>query len=330
MRKSAFLKTVLEFGTALVSHQVGRLAPAMQIQDSEITYRRRQGRSCIEQEFKGFLGYIQYYEIEIDTDIVIPMEVRQRDIYGLYSLRVKGRMHLSDQHGKKITQFKDRRALYQYLPPGEYYLHLTAGKYRFLCVYFDIGIFDGGADESFDFIKELLDAHRTATNIPLKTIDFRIGPVTEYTIEHLFANLKAGDLDCQIFIIHTMKELVKLARTKIAEARDGSTHKARLANSAKLLIALYVDKDGIKCSLERVADKLATSVNNLQKIFKAETGKTPTQYIIELVITRAKQHLDLGKTSDDTATACGFGDLSNFYRFFKRETKITPKQYQDK
>lgn len=330
MRKSAFFKTVLQFGQALSAHQVGKLAPAMRIQDSAIIYRRQQGRSCIEQEFKGFLGYLQYYEISVDADIIIPMEVGQRDIYGLYSLRVKGRMHLRDQQGKKITQFKDRRALYQYLPPSEYYLHLTAGKYQFLCYYFDIGIFDGGADESFDFLRELLDAQRTAAEAPIKTLDFRIGPVTEYTIEFLFANLKKGDLDSQVFIIHTMKELVKLALKKINEERDGMTHKARIANAAKLLIEHYVKQDGIKCNLERIADKLAISVNYLQKVFKAETGKTPTQCINELVLAFAKSRLDHGENRSDTATACGFGDLSNFYRFFKREAGLTPKEYQDK
>lgn len=185
----------------------------------------------------------------------------------------------------------------------------------------------GGADESFDFIQELLDAQRSAAPNPIKTIDFRIGPVTEYTIEQLFANLKAGDLDCQVFIIHTVKELVKLARTKIAEARDDSTHKARIANSAKLLIALYVEEDGIKCSLERVADKLAISVNYLHIIFKAETETTPLQYINELLLIRIKIYLDQSLSIGETADKCSFADTSGLHKFFKREAGITPNQY---
>lgn len=321
---------VLEFGPALAPHQVGKLAPKMRINDSEIIYRSRPGRSCIEQEFKGFLGYIQYYEISIDTDIIIPMEVRQRDIYGLYSLRVKGRMHLYSQQGKKITPFKDRRALYQYLPPSEYYLHLTAGKYQFLCFYFDIGIFDGGADESFDFLKDLLDAQRTAAIVPRTTNDFRIGPVTEYTIELLFANLKTSDLDSQVFIIHTMKELVKLALKKINEDRDGMTNTAIIANSAKLLIAGYVEDEGIKCSLECIADKLAISVNYLHIVFKAETRTTPLQYINTMVLMRAKKYLDQGNSIRDTTENLGFVDISHFHKFFKGKMGMTPKEYQNR
>ncbi|MFD2554206.1 helix-turn-helix transcriptional regulator [Sphingobacterium tabacisoli] len=330
MRKSAFFKTVLEFGPALAPHQVGKLAPTMRINDSEITYRSRPGRSCIEQEFKGFLGYIQYYEILIDSDITIPLEIRQRDIYGLYSLRVKGRMHLCDQYGKRITAFKDRRALYQYLPPTEYYLHLTAGKYQFLCFYFDIGIFDGGADESFDFLKDLLDAQRTAAVVPRTTNDFWIGPVTEYTIELLFANLKRSDLDSQVFIIHTMKELVKLALKKINEDRDGTTHRARIANAAKILIAGYVEEYGIKCHLERIADKLAISVNYLHIVFKGETDTTPLQYINEMVLIRVKNMLDERQSIRNVSEKCGFAELSGFYRFFKRKTGMTPKEYQNR
>ena len=41
----------------------------------------------------------------------------------------------------------------------------------------------------------------------------------------------------------------------------------------------------------------------------------------------AKQMLSEGKPSSEVYQKCGFGDYSNFYRAFKAEYQISPKEY---
>ena len=41
----------------------------------------------------------------------------------------------------------------------------------------------------------------------------------------------------------------------------------------------------------------------------------------------AKQMLSSGKPSTEVYQSCGFGDYSNFYRAFKAEYQISPKEY---
>ena len=41
----------------------------------------------------------------------------------------------------------------------------------------------------------------------------------------------------------------------------------------------------------------------------------------------AKQMLSTGKPSSEVYQSCGFGDYSNFYRAFRAEYQISPKEF---
>lgn len=329
MRKSALFKTASIFGPALQPTQAGNLTPALRIQDGTITYRKTGSRSCIEQDFKGYLGYLQHFDWVIDRDAVIPVVVKQRDIYAIYAIRTTGRLHLSDSKGWHIAELRKRRARYIYLPPGDYTLHVSAGRHQLFYFYFSIGIFDGGADDTFDFLKPLLEAHRQQSCTPLASRDFGICPVTESYIQFLCKQLKKGDLDSQIFIIDRMKELVKLSLQKIKQEHEPRSHTQALAESAKALIEINTEADGIQYKLDTLADKLNISLNYLHIVFKAETGMSLRKHINTLVCEHAKKHLHSGQSILETAYLCGFADVSGFYKFFKRQTGLTPKQFID-
>ncbi|WP_169305653.1 helix-turn-helix domain-containing protein [Sphingobacterium alkalisoli] len=329
MRKSALFKTESIFGRALRQSEIKKLTPSLKIQDGEIIYRRTGSCSSIEQDFKGYLGYLQHFDWVIDRDIVVPVQVKQRDVYAIYAMRARGRLHLTDNEGKHIMALGERRARYVYLPPGDYSLHLSAGRYQLFDFYFSIGIFDDGADETFDFLKPLLDAHRSAASEPIVTVDFHVGTETEIYIQVLCAGLKKGDLDSQIFIILTMKELVKLSLEEIRQEYDPGSHAAAIAASAKLLIEINTEAYGIQYKLDVLPSMLNISRNHLQFIFKAETGQSLKQYQNVLVSKKAKALLTAQKTIQYTSDACGFVNVQSFCRFFKKETGITPAEFRD-
>ncbi|WP_196940676.1 helix-turn-helix domain-containing protein [Sphingobacterium pedocola] len=327
MRKSALFKTESIFGPALRQSEIGKLAPSLKIQDGEIIYRRTGSCSSIEQDFKGYLGYLQHFDWVIDRDIIIPVQVKQRDVYAIYAMRAKGHLNLTDNEGKHIMALGERRARYVYLPPGDYLLHLSAGRYQLFDFYFSIGIFDDGADETFDFLKPLLDAHRSAAAEPIVSVDFLVGAQTETYIEALCSRLIKGDLDSQIFIIVTMKELVKLSRKKIKQEYEPDDYKKSVADAAKIILDINTETYGIKCKFDTIAEKLNITLNYLQIIFKDETGLSLQQYVNELVTERAKKHLRDGLSIRITTEKCGFADISGFCKFFKREVGLTPRQF---
>ena len=78
-----------------------------------------------------------------------------------------------------------------------------------------------------------------------------------------------------------------------------------------------------------LAEKLCLSPSQLNRKLSAVSGFTPSIYILNLRIERAKKKL-LGedKSISQIAEECGFNDIAYFSRIFKRETKATPSQYR--
>lgn len=77
-----------------------------------------------------------------------------------------------------------------------------------------------------------------------------------------------------------------------------------------------------------LAKKLDISEVYLRKLFLANLGITPKQYILELRINKAKQLLtDNNYTVTEISEKCGFSSLYHFCRIFKEKTEQTPLEY---
>jgi AraC family L-rhamnose operon regulatory protein RhaS len=79
--------------------------------------------------------------------------------------------------------------------------------------------------------------------------------------------------------------------------------------------------------IEELADLANMSYRSYTEQFKRRTGKTVTQYLAERRVDYAKR---LMLETDDILFAsaeAGFGDLTHFYRVFKKLTGVTPKQF---
>lgn len=79
--------------------------------------------------------------------------------------------------------------------------------------------------------------------------------------------------------------------------------------------------------IEELADLANMSYRSYTEQFKRRTGRTVTQYLTERRVEYAKR---LMLETDDILFAsfeAGFGDLTHFYRVFKKFTGMTPKQF---
>jgi AraC family L-rhamnose operon regulatory protein RhaS len=82
-------------------------------------------------------------------------------------------------------------------------------------------------------------------------------------------------------------------------------------------------------SLEAVADRLMMSKRSLTGIFRRLTGTSVLQYVRKLRVEHAKALLSESDRSVITISfECGFDNLSNFYRSFKKDTNISPHQWR--
>ncbi len=80
-------------------------------------------------------------------------------------------------------------------------------------------------------------------------------------------------------------------------------------------------------SLDLLANKFFISKYHLSREFNRLVGTSVYRYIIQKRLVIAKQMLGEGIPSSEVYQHCGFGDYSNFYRAFKAEYQISPKEY---
>jgi transcriptional regulator GlxA family with amidase domain len=82
-------------------------------------------------------------------------------------------------------------------------------------------------------------------------------------------------------------------------------------------------------SLAELARHLSVSERTLNRRFKLATGQAPLQYLQSLRVAVAKRLLE-GRAASVEAVAArvGYHDLSTFRRLFRRETGLSPRDYQ--
>ena len=80
-------------------------------------------------------------------------------------------------------------------------------------------------------------------------------------------------------------------------------------------------------SLDDLANRFFISKYHLAREFQRLVGTSVHRYIVQKRLVMAKQMLSTGKPSSEVYQNCGFGDYSNFYRAFKAEYQISPKEF---
>jgi len=84
-----------------------------------------------------------------------------------------------------------------------------------------------------------------------------------------------------------------------------------------------------RLSVEQLADRMAMSVRNFERVFTREVGTTPSQYVLQLRVEAARSQLDLTDQGlKQVAAAAGFSSVDVMRRAFVRLLGITPRRYR--
>ena len=127
-------------------------------------------------------------------------------------------------------------------------------------------------------------------------------------------------------ILSQLIELLVFVSRTYAEHRELSPSDPGAAAFAGSL--QYLDDNFYRpVRIEDLAELANMSYRSYTEQFKRRTGKTVTQYLTERRVEYAQR---LMLETDDILFAsaeAGFGDLTHFYRVFKKFTGVTPKQF---
>jgi transcriptional regulator GlxA family with amidase domain len=85
-----------------------------------------------------------------------------------------------------------------------------------------------------------------------------------------------------------------------------------------------------RLSVEDLADRMAMSVRNFERVFTREVGATPSHYVLQARVEAARRLLERSERGlKEVATAVGFGSVDVMRRAFTRLLGITPRRYRE-
>src|SRR5215469_4551106 len=86
-----------------------------------------------------------------------------------------------------------------------------------------------------------------------------------------------------------------------------------------------------KLSVQVLAERVAMSVRNFERVFTREVGRTPSQYVLHARVEAARHQLErTDKGFKQIAVGCGFGSADVMRRSFARLVGVTPSQYRNR
>ena len=85
---------------------------------------------------------------------------------------------------------------------------------------------------------------------------------------------------------------------------------------------------GEKITLEDTAKHFYVSVSTITQLFRQKMGTSFYHCVTQQRLISAKALIGEGKALEDVSRAVGFADYSTFYRAFKQEFGISPRQYR--
>ena len=133
----------------------------------------------------------------------------------------------------------------------------------------------------------------------------------------------------QPLISGALMHLFGMIHSILNETDFGNTSMAEvIVNRALILFRTHIDQE---ISIQNVAGGFNVSYSWFRKMFKAHTGVSPRQYIIQLKIEKAKILLnDPKKSVKEIAYDLNFRSHCGFSKLFKIKTKVSPGFYREK
>ena len=122
-----------------------------------------------------------------------------------------------------------------------------------------------------------------------------------------------------------------LLLTQIKRAADGKATRPLQAEQPELLdrITTYVEENYTRpISIADLAGHFYVSSSTISHLCKQKLGVSFYRYVTQRRLIAAKTQIEKGVHLEEVSIQTGFADYSSFYRSFKQEYGISPRQYR--
>ena len=147
-----------------------------------------------------------------------------------------------------------------------------------------------------------------------------------FLLENLMVEADSEDPYSEMAALSLLAQVL-VSLNRLAKQSAGEEHKSGQDATVYNILGYINEHYNEALTLDVLANTFFLSKYHLSREFQRLVGTSVHRYIIQKRLVMAKQMLSEGKPSSEVYQQCGFGDYSNFYRAFKAEYQISPKDY---
>ncbi len=280
-----------------------------------------------EQTFDGRYAYLYAYEYWINESTDLTIEVYMNDLHVIYPLLDE--VQICGERLDQAFRFElcPSEGAYFYVAAGHYRLHLPTGHHILVGFVVDAGMFRPPAIQQFSFLKHLVQAKKEGSTTSLKSVGFRVGPITVKYLCILFSILNPNTLNNEHILLKHLIFLIDLSRFKLLVDTDINNH---LAGRCRQLLEILILQRGAQALIKEVAAVFLTDAQQLSREFHKFYGIRMKDYrnllLLDYIEQLIVEHDKLGTTAHEV----GFSGPSEMNRFIKKMTGLTSALFKQK
>jgi len=197
---------------------------------------------------------------------------------------------------------------------------------REITIQFSSDLFFGNLinKNQFNSIRKMLENAKQGVNFPLKAI-MKVYPLIDSLAsekEGFYGFLKFMTILYELSLFDNAQVLSSSSFANIDESSDSR----RISKVHEYINTHFKDT----MHLDELANLVGMSEVSFSRFFKLRTGKTITNYIIDIRLGYASRLLvDTTNSISEICFECGFNNLSNFNRIFKKKKDCSPKEFRE-
>jgi AraC-like DNA-binding protein len=190
--------------------------------------------------------------------------------------------------------------------------------------YFDLSEDGFLSHNPFNSMRKMMQEARKGLSFPLDAI------MQVYHLIDTLSSIKDGFYAVTQFMT-ILYELSKCDGARTLATSSYAKVEAESDSRRILKVKNYINKNYMdEIRLATMADIAGMSPSAFSRFFKLHTGRNLSEYIIDLRLGYASRMLvDTSKSIAEISFACGFNNLSNFNRIFKKKKNCSPSEFRE-
>ena len=148
-----------------------------------------------------------------------------------------------------------------------------------------------------------------------------------YLLQQLLQEQENPGFASDLYSLSLLAQMLVLMNRTFLRSAQGAEPRGQADSVVYRVMGYINDHFSEDLSLDDLANRFFISKYHLSREFGRVVGTSVYRYIIQKRLIMARQMMSLGSPTAQVYQQCGFGDYSNFYRAFKSEYQISPREF---